>query len=79
MCNTRVKQKDQTLFLLPSEPCCFDVNNVFCQSKMAAIKTLTYTNRILNCCQYTKQPYLSTIGQPNSISVPDDNFKYLAL
>ena len=29
--------------------------------------------------QYTKQPYLSTIEQPNFISVPNDNFKYLAM
>ena len=34
----------QTLFLIPSEPCCFDVKNVFRQSKMATIKT--DTNRI---------------------------------
>ena len=53
MCNTRVKKKDscfaksyQTLFLLPSKLCCFDVKNVFRQSKMAAIKNLTDTNRI---------------------------------
>ena len=49
----RVKQKDcffsksyQTLFLVPSKPWCFDVKNVFRESKMAAIKTLTDTNII---------------------------------
>ena len=72
------------LLYCPSEPCCFDVKNVFLQSKMGAIKTLTDTSRIsrilhAHCYQYTNQPYLRTTGQPNSISMPDDNFKYLAM
>ena len=72
---------NQTLFLLPSGLCYFDVKKVFRKSKMSATKTLTYTNRILrkDCYQYTKQPHLSTIGQSYSISMPDDNFKYLAM
>ena len=53
MSNTKVKKKDfemicdvhQTLFLLSSEPYCFEVKNVFRQSKIAAIKTLTSTYR----------------------------------
>ena len=58
MCNARVTQKHfsqiisdvhQILFLLPTvcpgKPCCFDAKNVFRQSKMAAIKTLTDTSK----------------------------------
>ena len=57
MCNTRVKQK--TLFLLPSEPCCFDVKNGFRQSKMAAIKALTDTNMI-----FKKEYYMHIVISP---------------
>ena len=75
-CNTKVKQKDffaklyQTLFLLPSEPCCFDVKNVFRQSKMLAIKTLTDTNRI-----FKKGYYMLIVisTQSNHIWAPLDN------
>ena len=35
----------QTWFLLSSEPYCFEVKNVFGQSKIAAIKTLTSAYR----------------------------------
>ena len=67
MCNTKVKRKKilifffkiicdvhQTLFLLPSQPCCFEVKNVFRQSKMAAIKTLTGTYRIFKKGYYMR-------------------------
>ena len=75
----------QTLFLFPSEPCCFAVKNVFCKSKMAAIKTLTDANRILKdiTCMllsvHKATMSLNTIGQPNFISMPDDSFKHLAM
>ena len=77
MCNTIVRQKR----------CCFEVKNSFRKSKTTVIKTLTDTDRVFkkgyymhtHCYQYPNQPYMRTAGQPNSIYMPDDNFKYQAM
>ena len=77
----------QILFLLPTVL----ANHVVLTSKMFSVNlkwlpsklwlTQVELSRILHahCYQYTNQPYLRTTGQPNSISMSDDNFKYLAM
>ena len=77
----------QILFLLPI----FWANHVVLTSKMFFVNLkwvpsklrLTHVelSRILQAhiYQHTNQPYLRSNGQPNSISMSDDNFKYLAM
>ena len=78
---------DQIFFLLPTVL----ANHVVLAAKMFSVNlkwlpsklwlTQVEISRILHahCYQYTNQPYLRTTGQPNSISMSDDNFKYLAM